>query len=101
MDDAQLQKIFDKIQDSFDKMQINMNTMNHSSETTASAMDKIACAVDKIEQGIASGFSTVNTEHANIKNNYDTTKLLFKFVIFPLILILGGLVGIKLAFPTI
>lgn len=99
MDDAQLQKIFDKIQDSFDKMQINMNTMNHSSETTASAMNKIACAVDKIEQGIASGFSTVNNEHYNIKNNYDSYKTLLKYVVFPLIIILGGLVGIKLVWP--
>jgi hypothetical protein len=89
----------DEIKQCFVKIQESIATMNHNSSTTAEAMTRIADAIDKIQDGIASGFSVVNNEHKNIKDNYDITKLLFKWVLFPLIIILGGLVGIKLYFP--
>ena len=92
-------KDMDRIINCFEKIQESSTNMNHNSTTTAKAMTQIARAVDKIEKAMAAGFGIVNNEHDNIKTKYDSTKLLFTWVIFPLICILGGLVGIKLVFP--
>lgn len=66
--------------------------MNHNSTTTSLAMDKIALAIDAIEKTIANHQGRTTAEHNEII-------LVLKWIVAPLIIIVGGLVGIKLAFP--
>lgn len=44
--------------------------------------------------------TSIKTAIELLKANYDSTKLLIQWVVFPLVVILGGLVGIKILFPS-
>ena len=70
----------------------NMDALNHNSTITAEAVNRIAVSIDKMEEAIYTGFSTNNNEHANIK-------FLLKYVIGGGLVMLGSLVGVKLALP--
>lgn len=60
-------------------------------------MEDILRRLNNIETAIMK----LNKEVAMIKGKIDTTTMLVKWVIFPLLLIVAGLVGIKLTLPTI
>jgi hypothetical protein len=56
-----------------------------------------------LEQRIANiekALNTINHELGKLVGQQRTTVLLVKYVVLPLLIILGGLVGIKIVFPS-
>lgn len=59
-------------------------------------MDRIEASLQKLNDEV----DALSDEVAMIKGKMDTTTMLTKWIIFPLLIILAGLVGVKLALPT-
>jgi hypothetical protein len=52
------------------------------------------------QNAVGAQVSSINEAIAAIKANYQIAELLVKWVVMPMIVILGGLVGIKVLFPS-
>jgi hypothetical protein len=60
------------------------------------SMDEVLRRLERLENLVMN----LNEEIGMLKGKMDTTTTLVKWIIFPLLLIVAGLVGIKLAVPT-
>lgn len=82
-----------EIEKMFEKISESIETSNHNSTRTCEAMEKIADSIDTMEKCISAGFARNSAEHKNILNQMNKLwiGLILSFVI------LGGLVGIKIA----
>lgn len=58
-------------------------------------MDEVYRRLDQIDQRL----DTLNGELAKLIGSQQTVEMLLKWVVLPLIVILGGLVGIKVVMP--
>jgi len=71
---------------------------------SAETIEAIKARVDKLEtcyNTLTTTIGEIKTSIELLKSNYDSTKLLIQWVVFPLVAILGGLVGIKVLFPGV
>lgn len=91
----------DRIEECFGKIQESIQTINHNSTTTSAAMNRIADAIDKIQESTASHSAQNSAEHIAVSDKLDKTISMQFKIIIALIVIVGGLVGIKLAFPGV
>ena len=67
-------------------------------EQLLSYMRSLDRRIERIEASIVTLNHEVGQLAGKIKNNA-TVSLIIKYVIFPLLLLIGGLIGIKLFFP--
>lgn len=84
-----------KVERMFEKLAESIQTINHNSGRTADAMEKIAEGMDRMEICISRGFAKSAAEHQDLLRQI---ALLWK-IFFICFVILGGLVGIKIALP--
>ena len=71
-----------------------------STETIDAIKERVA-KVEACYNQLVADVAAIKTGIELLKANYDNSKLLIQWVVFPLVAILGGLVGIKLIFPTL
>ncbi len=67
-------------------------------------IEALKVRVTKIEECIRplqSDIQLIRIGMEGMKENYNLSKLMIQWIIAPLVLILGALVGIKIAFPTL
>lgn len=60
--------------------------------------------VSKLEEcynAMSNDVTAIKIGIEGLKENYNLSKLMIQWIIAPLVLILGALVGIKIAFPSI
>ncbi len=43
----------------------------------------------------------IKAELSGLKENYNLAKLMIQWIVFPLVTILGAIVGVKVIFPTV
>lgn len=72
--------------------------------STDNGLDVLKERVAKLEvcyTSIQDSVTKINISIELLKANYDSTKLIIQWIVFPLVVILGGLVGIKILFPSV
>jgi CII-binding regulator of phage lambda lysogenization HflD len=56
--------------------------------------------IEEVLDRLNERFDAINRELGELKGRQDTVVLILKYVVTPLLIILGALIGVKLAIPT-
>jgi hypothetical protein len=69
------------------------------SDPTIEALKERIQRLENIAMQNQQNIATIMETIVGLKENYNLSKLMIQWIIAPLVLVLGALVGVKLAFP--
>jgi uroporphyrinogen-III decarboxylase len=78
--------------------------MGHGRDMSDQVIDALKERVQRLEDIAMTNqknIATIMETITGLKENYNLSKLMIQWIIAPLVLILGALVGVKIAFPGI